>query len=159
MTFWPGVCYCEYCESRHAEEVGGEIPRIVDWQDPNWVKFQRKREEWLREFASLTTAAAKRFKPEAAVNHQFAGASIGPWQLGTPLDLADYCDYLGMDFYGGAVDQSFICKLLYNLTQARPFEFYTSRCCDLGHHTTNKPEELMEEKPKVEDEEPPPPED
>ena len=44
MTFWPSLCFCEYCEKRFAVEVGGVIPQTVDWLDPRWVAFQRARE-------------------------------------------------------------------------------------------------------------------
>jgi hypothetical protein len=59
MTFWPGVCYCGYCKKRFADEVGGEIPTTVDWLDERWVAFQRKREEWLVEFARLATETVR----------------------------------------------------------------------------------------------------
>ena len=51
MTFWPTVCYCPHCQRRFAAEVGGELPRMIDWDDPRWVAFQRRREAWLSEFA------------------------------------------------------------------------------------------------------------
>jgi hypothetical protein len=53
MTFWTCVCYCTHCRKRWQEEVGGELPRTVDWTDEQWVQFQRKREQWLGEFAAL----------------------------------------------------------------------------------------------------------
>lgn len=34
MTFWPTVCYCASCRERYRREVGGEIPRVIDWMDP-----------------------------------------------------------------------------------------------------------------------------
>ena len=37
MTLWPGVCACSSCKKRFATEVGGEIPKIIDWQDPHWL--------------------------------------------------------------------------------------------------------------------------
>lgn len=46
MAFWPTVCYCSSCQERYRQEVGGEIPRVIDWADPAWVTFQRKRQEW-----------------------------------------------------------------------------------------------------------------
>ena len=56
--------------SRYRSEVGGEIPRVIDWTDPVWVGFQRKRQEWLVEFGQLVTDTFKRRKPGISVAHQ-----------------------------------------------------------------------------------------
>jgi hypothetical protein len=42
----------------------------VDWLDEKWVAFQRKREEWLVEFATLATGTVREHKPAATVEHQ-----------------------------------------------------------------------------------------
>ncbi len=39
MTFWPTVCYCASCRERYRREVGGEIPAVIDWTDPAWVRL------------------------------------------------------------------------------------------------------------------------
>ena len=51
----------------YAEEVGGEPPRTVDWCDPVWVRFQRKREERLLEYASYLTDTIKAIDPDVSV--------------------------------------------------------------------------------------------
>lgn len=150
MILWPvrpetgiGVCYCPYCRKRYAKEVGGEPPKIINWQDPKWVRFQRKREEWLEEFVCLVTSTIKKLKPEASVE---LNSSVYPscgWLPGVTERLARHNDYLGGDFYGGHTEQSFVCKLFYNLTENMPFEFMTSRCSNLRDHTTMKSKELL----------------
>jgi len=143
MTFWPHICYCSSCQERYKKEVGKELPQIVDWEDPEWVKFQRKREEWITEFANLATSTAKRIKSEVTVDHQFS-TCIGDFRQGVTAEIAKACDYTGGDFYGGLLQESFICKLFYNLTPNKPFEFHTSRCPNLKDHITMRSEELME---------------
>jgi len=143
MTFWPAVCYCPHCRRRYGLEIGGEPPTIINWEDPKWVKFQRKREEWMAEFASLVTSAVKKLKPEVSVEHQ-SSTCPASWQRGVSAKLFEENDYLGGDFYGGSLQQSFICKLFYNLTKNMPFEFMTSRCPNLRDHTTVKPKKLLE---------------
>lgn len=142
MTFWPTVCYCPHCRKRYASEVGGEPPTIINWEYPKWVKFQRKREEWMTEFASLATSAVKKIKPEVDVEHQ-SSTCPASWQRGVSAKLFEENDYLGGDFYGGSLQESFICKLFYNLTENMPFEFMTSRCLNLWDHTTVKSKELL----------------
>ncbi len=144
MIFWQyDVCYCSYCRKRYAKEVGGELPEIINWEDPKWVKFQRKREEWLEEFCSLVTSTIRRLKPEASVELQSA-VYLNDWQTGAVTErIAKQNDYLGGDFYRGPEEASFICKFFYNLTENRPCEFMTTRCPNLLDHTTMKSKELL----------------
>ena len=134
MTFWYNVCYCRHCRQRYAEEVGGEPPRTVDWCDPTWVGFQRKREEWLLDYASLLTGTIKDINPDISVEHQCSTMPLG-WVTGVTWPLADRMDFLQGDFYGGVLQGSFINKLLYSLTPNRPFGFETSSSPQLFDHT------------------------
>ncbi len=144
MTFWPAVCYCAHCTARFLTEHGAEPPRIVDWEDPLWRKFQKARQAWLLEFAMDVTAAAKKIKP-ITVNHQYSTV-FHNWTMGVPLELARACDYVGGDFYGGPERHSLACKLYHGMTRTRPFEFHTSRTRIFTDHVTVKPmEELRTE--------------
>ncbi len=144
MTFWPAVCYCRSCRERFAGEVGGEMPTVIDWSDPRWLTFQKKREEWLVEFAAFATGTARRCKPGVSVEHNSAVLTQN-WRLGTTLGLAEQNDYIGGDLYGGFGQQSFICKMYDSITPNRPFEFMTSRCSPgLQDHTTLKSRETLE---------------
>jgi len=143
MTFWPGVCYCKSCQERFFKETGEELPKVINWEDPGWVRFQRKREEWLSEFAHLATNKVKSINPNISVEHQFS-TCVAAWSLGVTSEISEASDYCGGDFYGGLLQESFICKLYYNLTDNQPFEFMTSRCINLRDHTTTKSKELLE---------------
>jgi hypothetical protein len=145
MTFWPAVCYCAHCRARYAQEVGGEPPTVVNWEDPVWVGFQRKREAWLTDFATLATATAKRARPGLSVEHQ-ASTFIFSWIIGQTGSLVAQNDFLQGDFYGGMLQGSFVKKLLYNLTPNRPYGFETSSNLSLNDHTSLKPRELLEVK-------------
>jgi hypothetical protein len=143
MTFWPMVCYCASCARRWTAEVGGPMPRTIDWRDPRWIEFQKKREEWLSEFARFTTGAVKEVRPKATVNHQYS-TSLHSWIRGSTEAIALASDYCGGDFYGGFFQQSFICKLFMSLTRSKPFEYHTSRCYpSLYDHTTMKSREML----------------
>jgi len=145
MTFWPGICYCVHCRRRWMEEVGGEPPRTVDWTDERWVLFQRRREQWLSEFAAIATGTVKHLRPDASVEHQ---ASTYPaiWGTGVSHALVPHNDFLQGDFYGDAVQGSFVRKLLDELTPNRPCGFETSLSLALSEHTGRKPEPLLEAK-------------
>jgi len=143
MTFWPMVCYCDSCKERYAREIGGELPTVVNWNSPEWVKFQNKREEWMSEFAELTTSEVKKYKPGASVEHQFSTAPQS-WIRGVTEGISKASDYAGGDLYGGYRQQSFVCKLYYGLTECQPFEYMTSRCYpNLSDHTTMKSTQML----------------
>ena len=86
MTFWVGVCYCAACQERWRREVGGDMPRTVNWLDERWVALQRKRADWLAELASLCTDTVRGLKPGATVEHQASTYPLN-WTFGvaTPL--------------------------------------------------------------------------
>lgn len=137
MTFWPDVCYCAHCTARFWREHNAEPPRMVDWDDPTWRAFQKARQGWLLEFAQMATDTVKKIRP-ITVNHQYS-TIFHNWMLGIPLELAQACDYVGGDFYGGPTQQSLVCKAYYGLTPGLPFEFHTSRTHDPTDHVMMKP--------------------
>lgn len=145
MTFWPGHCYCAHCRQRFAAEVGGEIPTTVNWLDEKWVAFQRCRERWLVEFASIPTETVRRMRPRATVEHQSSTYPLD-WVFGVTAPLTKQNDFLQGDFYGDALQGSFVRKLLEDLSPARPIAFETSAMVELHDHTTLKSEALLEAK-------------
>ena len=142
MTFWPAVCYCAYCRARFAKEVGGELPKVINWEDTHWVAFARKREEWLVDFAALQTGTVKKVNPHITVEHQTATYSHY-WRFGVTTKLAQQNDFLQGDFYGGALQGSFVRKLFYNLSHNRPGGFETCIAVDLGNYTALESTELL----------------
>ncbi|MBI4602759.1 MAG: beta-galactosidase [Planctomycetes bacterium] len=146
MTFWVGVCYCEHCKRRWAAEAGGDdMPTTVDWLDERWVKLQRKREEWLADFAAVATGAVRRLKPSATVEHQASTFPLN-WTFGVAQPLVEQNDFLQGDFYGDQLQGSFVRKLLSELSPSKPFGFETSFSVELRDHTGSKPEPLLEAK-------------
>ncbi len=143
MTFWPDVCYCNNCRKRFFQEVGMEIPEVVDWNDSNWLLFQKKREEWMVEFAEFANSEAKKCNNDVTVEHNSA-CLLSNWRYGLSENMV-YCnDYLGGDYYRGWLEQSFVCKLYHTMTRNLPFEFMTSRCHpNIVDHTTSKTYEQL----------------
>ena len=121
------------------------MPKIIQWEDPHWVSFQRKREEWLLDFAHLLTQKVRSLKPQATVEHQ---ASTYPqsWRLGVTYGLTKQCNFLQGDFYGDALQGSFVRKLFYNLSENQPYGFETSVMVSLRNHTAKKSKDLLRTK-------------
>ena len=142
MTFWPRVCYCSYCQERFNQEVGGDLPTTINWENPKWVAFQRGRERWLAEFAGLATKTVRKHKPNASVEHQ---ASTYPmtWHMGVTTALAQHNDFLQGDFYGDSLQGSFVRKLLVGLSANSPIGFETSIGVDLANYAVLKSEALL----------------
>ena len=143
MSFWPVVCYCANCRHRYATEMGADIPEKVDWDDPSWIGFQAKRIEWMTEYSFDLSNHVKELSGDLSVQHNYA-LSLYSWLLAIDHTSADAHDYLGGDRFDGYTDQSFVCKLYYNLTRNFPTEYHTSRCYpDLFEHTTLKSEDML----------------
>jgi hypothetical protein len=137
MTFWPAVCYCTHCVERYRSESGAEPPRVIDWSDPEWRRFQKSREAWMLDFAHHITDTIHAVRP-VTVTHQSALIFQG-WQFAAPLEMRAASDYVGGDFYGGPTQYSLVCKAYASLTKTTPFEFYTSRTIDLHDFESVKP--------------------
>lgn len=143
MAFWPTVCYCFSCQERYKKEVGGEIPRVIDWENPIWVKFQRKRQEWLLEFMHLVTATIKNKKPEVTVAHQSSLFGY-EWLRAASVELARETDWLSGDLYGDKYAQSFYAKLFYGMSQKKPFEYINSWSFpDIHEHIITRTEDHL----------------
>lgn len=142
MTFWPAVCFCDSCKAKYAQEAKKEIPRILDWGNPEWVKFQRTRERWLNEFAQEITLSIKKQRPDISVVHQFSPVMLG-WHFGQNCEFYKASDYSSGDFYGGKDQQRLATKVFSAFSQKIPYEFMTSRCVSLLDHSSTKSHEEM----------------
>ena len=127
MTFWPTVCFCPSCRGRYADELGGEIPTTINWKDPVWVGFQRKRQDWLLEFIHLVTSTLKRRKPEITVAHQ-SQTFNHHWIFAPSLQMVDENDWLSADLYGDKHTIGFFAKLFHAVSRKRPFEHLNTWC-------------------------------
>jgi hypothetical protein len=135
--FWK-ICYCPACLARFQAETGySELPRKIDWNDPEWLAFQDCREKWLTEFAAAIRQKVKSRKPERSLALQ-TSSLVGGWGGATSSEFVLQSDYLCGDFVGDSLEQSMVCKLLNALSENHPIEFMTPRCENLGHHTTER---------------------
>lgn len=142
MTFWPGICFCHVCREKYKNETSGEMPDVINWNNPAWVKLQRIREKWIGDFAQQLTNHIKSSKPYLPVTHQFSPVLQGWYRAQSPL-IARACDYTSADFYGGKFQQRLGTKVMAAFSKNLPFEFMTSRCVDLTDHTSTKSEAEM----------------
>ena len=142
MTFWPEICCCPGCRDEYRRRTGREIPETIDWRDPEWIAFQRFREESMSEFAMEMTEVVRSTRPDVTVTHQFSPVLAG-WRLGQSSGIAAASDYVSGDFYGGSLQQRFAVKAFDAYTSNRPFEFMTSRCVSLRDHTSTKSDDEL----------------
>ncbi|MBR4676283.1 MAG: beta-galactosidase trimerization domain-containing protein [Victivallales bacterium] len=138
MTFWPKVCCCDACR----QKFGRPIPEIIDWDNPEWVAFQRFREDSLAAFAEELTVFVRKTKPGISVTHQFSPVLHG-WYMGQSTAIAEASDYSSGDFYGGKLQHRFGAKVFDAFSSHRPFEFMTSRCVNLYDHTSTKSDDEL----------------
>ena len=145
MTFWPSVCRCPNCQMRLLKETGiSGLPVKENWNDPAFVIFQKKREEWMSEFAEYVTATSKEFMPHASVEHNYASGMSGNWARAVSERVSNACDYVGGDVHTDIYTQSFTAKYYRSVTRNQPFEYMISRCDNnLNCHTITKSEERL----------------
>lgn len=144
MIMLSQVCYCSACRKRYLAETGiSEIPRVVDWNNPQFVEFQRRREAWQSEFAELVTQSAKRWKPGISLGHNVAGYYVG-WHQAASLKFFDQNDYLSGDISGGPQIVNYVCKLFHSASKNHSVEFMTTVAdANLLEHTVYKPKHYL----------------
>ncbi|KAF0183927.1 MAG: hypothetical protein FD163_2121 [Hyphomonadaceae bacterium] len=145
MVWWNGVCVCQSCQAKYLEETGKPIPNIVDWQDDNWLEFQKAREKWLSDFTIGLRDLAKSVQSKIEVYHNFALA-LSNWTRGMNFDSVKGHDFLGGDFYGDKSEQLFITRLMSNLSPKKPIEFMTTIAANLTEHNRLRTQSELERK-------------
>ena len=143
MTFWPDLCVCPDCKERALKEIGMEPMTEPQWNNPDWLRFQRWREACILDFAKLVTDTTKQVNPKVTVTHQFSTV-LYDWGNGVSFNLADYCDYLSGDFYGDPLQQTIACKAYFSIAKNHSFEFMTTGNVSLWDHVTLKPKARLE---------------
>lgn len=144
MLFWPHICYCDSCQKRWAEEVGGKIPTVEDWSDSLWLLHIKKRREWIGEFAQWATDITKELMPGVSVEHNVAYSALPDKTTANCEEVIAACDYAGGDLYRGIYSHSFACKFYRSITKNQPFEYMFSRCApNLAAHTQIKSHDVM----------------
>ena len=119
------------------------MPRIINWDDPEFREWQLLREKWMGEFAHFTAECIKNIQPSVTIEQNLS-VMVSSWVYGSSEWIADTCDSAGGDLYGGFLEESFISKYYRNISKTLPFEFITSRCDpSLSYHTTTKSEEEL----------------
>ncbi len=141
MTFWPVICCCANCRRKFRSQTGREIPETIDWNDPDWVAFQRFREQSMVTFCEELTSFIKS-KKDITVTFQNSPIIFG-WSFGQTPGIANACDYASGDFYGGKYQHILGAKILSAASAKQPFEYMTSRCIDLTDHTSMKSEAML----------------
>ncbi len=137
MTFWRNACYCTSCSERFRQECKAEPPRVIDWNDPLWRRFQASRERWMQEFAQDITNTIKKIRPITVYHNQ--AVIFDNWSVGQSPAISQASDYLGGDIYDGPAFYSLVSKAYDGLSPTLPFEYMTSRTYPgLGDHVTQK---------------------
>ncbi len=141
MPYWEIVCHCPSCKARWEKEVGGTLPKTLDWKDEKWRLFVKKRQEWMAEFAMFVSRNSQKILPFATCELNFAAGIACDWLAGSTEGINEACEFTGGDLYGDLYNHSFTCKYYYTITKNQPFEYMTCRCNKkLREHTISKPE-------------------
>ncbi|MBP1994576.1 alpha-amylase family protein [Paenibacillus eucommiae] len=138
------ICYCSSCRKRYYDETGrSELPRTIDWEDPDFVSFQRRREAWLNDFTAMLTQASKQIKPHISMGYNVSSYSVG-WQSGGNVQFFNQNDYLSGDVSSDPLIVTYTCKLFHSSNPKHSIEFMTSVVdSNLLEHTIMKSKEYL----------------
>lgn len=137
IGIWESVCACQSCREKYRALHARELPRVINWRDPEFIEYIRFKNDSVASFARGIRSAAAEVKPEISVGLQCAALPSAP-NVGLSAEYFEAMDYCAGDFYTGHDGVNVISRILYSLTPRLPFEFMTSRCADLSFHTMNK---------------------
>lgn len=141
MLLYRTMCTCHHCKKRFEDETGYKFPETINMADPVYVKYVRKREEWISEYLDEIKAVVYEKNPDAAVVYN--SAYHPPALHGMSLDFAQETEFITGDASLGPV-RSFEAKLFNNVTKNHPFEFLCSVMDpDLTEHSMLKTEEHL----------------
>ena len=144
MPYWEVTCHCTACKARWEKEVGGEMPDVIDWNDPRWRLYVKKCQEWMAEFAAFVSENSRMIIPFATCELNFAAGIACDWLAGSTEGINESSEFTGGDLYGDLYSHSFTCKYYYGITKNQPFEYMTCRCNkNLREHTISKSEKEL----------------
>ena len=123
MIVWKMVCACPHCRKRFTEETGHSFPETVNMADPIYLKFLKKREEWLSEFFDKIKSVVHSYNSDATVVCN--SAYYPPMAAGMSLEFAQQTEFITGDADLG-IERSFESKLFNNVTKNHPYEFLCS---------------------------------
>lgn len=124
MILWRIMCYCPHCQKRFFDETGMKLPEKVDWHDPAWRTWLKKREEWNAEFLQDIIRTAREYKPDLTV---MCNSSYLPnYFMGESLKFFRLGEFIGGDFLMERHAHSYECKLFNSVSAHKPFEFLGS---------------------------------
>jgi len=143
MILWHTMCTCKHCRDRFKRETGIEIPMIINWEYTSWIKYIRKREEWVEEFFDSIISTAKAIKPDITV---MCNSACYPMKItGESLEFFRKGEFVGGDFAMERLEHSFRCKLFNSVSANKPFEFLCSIMEPLlNEHSIMKTEEKLQ---------------
>ncbi|MEG1509706.1 MAG: alpha-L-fucosidase [Clostridia bacterium] len=138
MPFWPQLCYCKDCQRRFLKATGHLLPLVWNFNSKTFKKYVLERQNWIDQFMQENTNALLKVNPNIAVEHNMAAIGLN-WQTGNTEKNFAHSTYASGDYYGGYLEQTFMCKYYNNMTVNKPFSYITSRCDNnLFFHTVSR---------------------
>ena len=127
------MCVCDNCKERFFRETGNKIPEKIDWKNPVWNEFIKRRYKWSNESFERLKKAAKKGDPERTVIFNSARYVMNHTRC---LDEEYYShgEFVAGDYNSGRPYNSFFCKLYYELSENKPSEFLCPVMLTLNEH-------------------------
>lgn len=145
MPYWEVACHCSSCKEKWSQITSESMPDTIDWNDKNWKRYVKARQDWMGEFAKFVKEETNKIFPNITVEFNFAAVIGCDWMAGSTELINESCEFTGGDLYGDLYNHSFTAKYYYGITKNQPFEYMTCRCNkNLREHTISKNELTLE---------------
>ena len=145
MPYWEITCCCDSCKKRFQEETGLTLPIEKDWNNPDWLRYVKARQDWMVDFVQFVRAYTNQAMPDVTVEFNYAAVIGCDWLGGSTEGINAECEFTGGDLYGDLYSHSFAAKYYYGVTKHQPFEYMTCRCDKvLREHTIMKPQQTLD---------------
>lgn len=142
MILWRNLCVCEHCKARFKKETGLDFPEKIDWDDPSWQLYMKKREEWMIDFSQKILDAVNEINPEISVI--FNSAYFYTTYLGLSMPYFALGEFVSGDYALKRLEHSLNSKFADAVTREKPFEFLGSVMdTDLAEHSIIKTDEQL----------------
>ena len=130
---------------RARNELGFDIPLVVDWGDDKWLRFADARRCWMAEFTEALSNIVRRQRPGASLTHQ-SGGYVDDWESGSSERLSQTADWLSADLYQDRASLSVSLKLFESMSKHHPAELIQSWCTPtiFEHNATKTSAEIMD---------------
>ncbi len=111
--FFPSCC-CRYCQALFKTETGLQLPRKVDFENPDFRQFLKWRYQKFLDFVVHLSARMREKHPDVILDHHYYARPTTEWVDGhqlNPLPIGEIGDHYFIEAHRTVRESGFIAKV------------------------------------------------